>query len=245
MHAPLQSTHNATVKRLRLLQAKRGRKEQAGFLAEGLRIIDGFLEGECSLRAIYVRQGEVVPAHWPSEDIVPISAAVADRLSQHKHSSGYLAEFAFADPRPIQWELGGLVLDGVSDPGNAGTLIRTAAAFGMRQVVCVRDTVDLFAPKVIQASVGALARVVTTHLDDAVKHQWQAPLVGLVAHDGLAPEELQSGPVWLVVGSEAHGMDPALADRCDLLLTLPMSGAVESLNAAVAGAIGIYLCARS
>ena len=131
----------------------------------------------------------------------------------------------------------------MSDPGNVGTLLRSAAAFGFRQIVCVGG-VDIWSPKVIQASAGVLP-LLAIHQVDTMPAGWTAAAidsVALVASGGDAP---QASPIlrvpWPIVGNEAHGLPAEVIDDCRHRLTLPMVPEVESLNAAIAGAISCFV----
>lgn len=135
-----------------------------------------------------------------------------------------------------------LVLVGVADPGNVGTLIRTAEAVGAHSVVVADGSADPWAPKVVRSSAGSVWRVA---LDRGPASAALARLggeghlrVAAVGGDGPAPHDLDlSGPVAVVLGSEAHGLPPEILAQVDVRASLPMAGAVESLNVAVAGSV--------
>ena len=134
-----------------------------------------------------------------------------------------------------------LVAWGISDPGNAGTLIRIAAAFGLG-FVSGPDTADPWAPKTLRSGAGAhfhtsIGRVSTPEDLRAL----QRPLLAAVAAGGVSPARVRStGDVALLVGSESEGLPGWLVAAADELVTIPMPGGTESLNAAVAGAILAY-----
>jgi TrmH family RNA methyltransferase len=137
----------------------------------------------------------------------------------------------------------------VADPGNVGTLLRTAEAVGAASLVVGEGTADPWAPKVVRASAGSVWRVPLTSgpVDDALRvlAETGALRVGTSGDLGVAPHELDlTGPVALVLGSEAHGLPDAVADRIDVWASLPMEGAVESLNVAVAGSVLAFEAVR-
>lgn len=236
------SSDNPLVKRLATLRESSGRREHQAFLVEGRRAIDGFLRAGWAPIDLLVREGLEVPPSWPA--VVTVSERVAVRLSGASTASGYLAAFALPEAVAPDAARGGVILAGVSDPGNTGTLIRTAAAFACPAVV-VAGGADPFAPKVVQASAGALAAVPVLRIADPAALAGGAPLCALVPRGGCAPAALPAGPRWLVVGGEADGIPEAWLAACSERLTLPMpGGAVESLNAAVAGAIAMYALGR-
>lgn len=141
-----------------------------------------------------------------------------------------------------------VVLVGVTDPGNAGTLVRTAEAVGAH-VALTDGSVDPWSPKVVRASAGSVLRVplrrgpaldvLAALADDDVA------LVGTRADGGEAPDALDlAAPVALVLGSEAHGLPPEVEAVVDRWATLPMQGRVESLNVAVAGSVLAFEAVR-
>jgi TrmH family RNA methyltransferase len=239
------SLDNPLMKRLHRLHQPRHRREAGRFLAEGLRTIEAFIQAGFVPDIVLVREDEDVPAAWPP--VIRVGARVAQKLSQAVTASGFLAAFPIPAPAPLDRATGGLVLAELADPGNLGTLIRSAAAFGMKQVVVIGGA-DPYSPKVVQASAGALAAVAVHSVPPEAgldPLRGGAPLCALVVEGGVAPADLKAGPRWLVVGAEAHGIRPAWLQACDERLTLPMAAGVESLNAAVAGSIACYLLRRT
>lgn len=157
---------------------------------------------------------------------------------------GEVVAAAQADGRPL------LVLAGVADPGNAGTLVRSGEAAGVAGVVLTPGTVDLFAPKVVRASAGAVLRVPVVagaqvgELVDAARAA-AIPLVGAVPAGGVPVDQADLvGAVALVIGSEAHGVPADVEGALDATVSIPMEPTVESLNAAVAGSVVLFEAAR-
>jgi RNA methyltransferase, TrmH family len=239
----LSSLQNPLVKLLRDLHGVAGRRENRQFLVEGRRAITSFLDAGMRPVHLLARADEEIPPEWPADLVRRMSARVAERISQASTPSGYLASLPIPTPPAIAARLGGLALARIADPGNVGTLIRSAVAFGIQQIALI-GCADPYAYKVVQATAGALARARIHQLDDAgalTPLHGGAPRCALVVSGGKAPSALSSGPRWLVVGSEAHGIPPEWLAQCDEQLTLPMPGGSESLNAAVAGSIACYL----
>lgn len=138
----------------------------------------------------------------------------------------------------------------VRDPGNLGSIIRSADASGAAGVICCEGSADAFNPKTVRASAGSLFHVpvvVDLACDDALNALAAAgfELVGTVAHDGEDYALAELGDrVALVLGNEAQGLDPAVASRLDLSLSIPMSGKAESLNVAMAATVLCFELAR-
>lgn len=136
-----------------------------------------------------------------------------------------------------------LVLAGVSDPGNAGTLVRAAEAAGAVAVLFCAGSVDPTNPKCVRAAAGSLFHLPVAIGGEATEVLEQLRAAGVqtaatVVRDGLPYDETDlRGPLALVLGPEAHGLPPAVVDAVDLRLTIPMAGRAESLNVAMAGAV--------
>lgn len=140
-----------------------------------------------------------------------------------------------------------LALDGIEDPRNVGTLLRTAEAIGVRLIVVPSDRAVGITPSVVNASSGAVEHLMIqreTNLTRWLKGARDAGLwtIGLATGGDSQPlfETDLAAPVVLVVGSEGHGLRRLVREQCDLVVSLPMFGQVESLNAAVAGSIALY-----
>ena len=156
---------------------------------------------------------------------------------------------------PAAAQMAGLLIvyvDGVQDPGNVGTLVRAAAAFGASALVTSPGSADLFGPKTVRASMGALFAVrvfAELQLADVVDQLPAVTVYGLTAHGGeaLGASGLER-PAVLVVGAERAGLSRTVSAHVDRLVTIPLApaaaAAVESLNAGVAGAIALYEFSR-
>ncbi len=232
------STANPLVKHMGALQQARHRREHRQFLVEGVRAIGTFLAAGWDPAHLLLRADEQLPSGWPPA--LSVSAAIMERVSPSVSPPGYAAAFRIPTPPPLDVGIGGIALCEVMDPGNTGTLLRTAAALGVRQVVLIGGA-DAYAPKVVQASAGALA-LVAVHVSDTERGleviAGGAPLCALVARGGERP--VSGSARWLVIGGESNGIRDEWLARCAERVTLPMPGGTESLNAAVAGAIAMY-----
>src|SRR3989440_6315007 len=259
------SLSNPTVKRLRLLHERRGRAQHGLFLVEGVRLVEEALEdgvlpdtvlvapamlgatarGRALLQRL-LHQGDLPP---PLE----VTPAVLRHVADTETPSGIVAALpvgpthALADlPRRTGLAL---VLDGVQDPGNAGTILRTAAAVGADAVVALAGCVDLYAPKVVRAGMGAHFRLALAVDVDATEFpSWlasrgQALLAHPQATETIYDVDLR-GPVALIVGSEAHGAVRAGALPDVRRAAIPMPGGMESLNVAVATAVILFEAGR-
>lgn len=139
-----------------------------------------------------------------------------------------------------------VVLDRLQDAGNVGSILRSAAAFGVRQVLALKGTAALWSPKVLRAGMGAhFALRLIEGLDEAALEALSLPLVATSSHGGadLPQAELPKPCAW-VMGHEGQGVSAALLQRCALQVRIPQPGGEESLNVAAAAAVCLYESAR-
>lgn len=205
-------------------------------------------------------QGPGAAAGPPAPGVFVVSDRVAARLSTLETPVDAVAVLPLPERRAaaaLATPAAGrdalvVCVDGLQDPGNVGTLIRAAAAFGASAVVTSQGAADPYGPKTVRASMGALFAlpvVAGVEVAEVVAGLPDAVVYGLDAHRGepLGATAL-TRPAVLVVGAERAGLSAAAARRVDHLLTIPLAparpGAVESLNAGVAGAIALYEFAR-
>lgn len=238
------SRTNEEIKLVCDLHESKGRKAQNQFIAEGVRTCTTLVKSGMKLIQFYVTQEHAPAAQKLSNDflVTVVTQPVMEKLSTVKTPSGMLAVFEIpAQPQFSQLQPG-LVLAQITDPGNMGTLIRTAAALNIKNVIVVEGA-DVWSPKVVQATAGAIAlvKIYSCAWDALVKWKKDLRICALVVKGGKAPSELASNNMLLVVGNEANGIPKEWLRDADDFMTIPMPGNIESLNAAVAGSIGMYL----
>lgn len=240
------SVHNDQIKHLINLGKKSYRMQHQEFLIEGTRAYHELVQLYKPV-ALFMTQDyqNAHPDVTCYEKITTILAPhVMEKVSTAATPSGICAIFAIPTPQPLPITGPGIVLMDVHDPGNMGTLIRTAAAMNVKEVIIIGG-VDPYSPKVIQSTAGCLAavRIYQTTFDKLAAQQ-QLQLCALVVKDGQTPNQLNLQHKFLVVGSEAHGLSAEQVALCQEKMTIPMPGQAESLNAGVAGSIGLYLMSQ-
>jgi TrmH family RNA methyltransferase len=252
------STSNARIKDARKLLRSRGRRDQGRLLIEGVRLIRDALAGGVIPEAVFYspERAAANPAVQAladelaarGVDVQPCSEAVFATLSDTVTPQGIAAVCALPDvPLPSAPSLA-LILDGVRDPGNAGTLLRSAAAAGADCALFAADSVDPYNPKVVRAAMGTHFR-----LPIRVFANWQEAVtllaVGANVYLADAVAAVNYTAVdWrvrcaLVLGGEATGASAA-ARAAALPIGIPMAGGTESLNVAVAGSVILFEAAR-
>ncbi len=236
------SRQNAEIKAVAALHKSKERAKQRRFVAEGLRTVKTLLTSYKPI-AIYVseRMLDDPDLNIAKNKLTLVVDQVMEKISTAKTPPGILAVFTLPTT-PTEPLTPGLVLANINNPGNMGTLIRTAAAMNIKTIVVVEGT-DPWSPKVVQASVGtsALVNIYELTWEQLITQKNDLELIALVVKDGLPPEQLSFDNALLIVGNEATGIPKHWLTDCKKRCTLTMPGKTESLNAAVAGSIALYV----
>jgi TrmH family RNA methyltransferase len=236
------SRQHPRIKELAQLKLAKHRNAQQQFLAEGIRTISTICTRMQPL-AIFCNAAlqEAALSIADRSIITIVTDEVMLKLSSSTTPPGIIGLFALPG-QPTQPVGSGLVLANVSNPGNMGTMIRTAAAMGIQSVVVVEGT-DPWGPKVVQASAGTIALLNIYQWDwqTLIARKGSHPLIALVVTGGAAPETLALRSGLIVVGNEAQGIPPAWLADCEQQCTIAMPGNTESLNAAIATSIVLYI----
>lgn len=250
---PLTSTRNPRVRELAALSRARVRREQGRHLVEGPHAVGEALAAGV-VEELFLVDGDPGELTVPPEvRSTPVAAHVLERLADASTPQGVVA--VARTPSATLDEVVGrgllVVLHAVADPGNAGTILRTADAAGAGGVVLTTGSVDPYAPKTVRAAAGSTYHLpVVTGVDlAAVAAACRARTQTVLGLDGTADRsvfelEAERRPVALVLGNEAHGLPAELHDHLDGLVAVPLFGRAESLNVAAAAAVAIYAAAR-
>ncbi len=254
----INSLTNQVIKSLRSLHDRKRRKQSGLFLAEGARIVTEAIDLGWAVRSLIFLEGRendaiikplIDVAAKQGADIVMVNSAILSKISRKDNPQMVLATFdetwigannIFANPAGC-W----VVLDRVRDPGNLGTILRTADAAGAAGVLLVGDCCDAFSVESVRASMGAIFNV---------------PLATMTESDFIASAQIYKGsiiatalpasvdyrqaawddPLLLLMGNEQSGLTPALMDVATTLIKMPMLGRSDSLNLAVATGLALY-----
>lgn len=240
----ISSTRNPIVRSFVRLHRQRTRREVNQILIEGPTVFAAAIASGAEPVSVLAVVGDIdtesVMQRFPDADFHFVSDHVLKAASDTTNPQSPVAVFA----RPDSKELGDrhvVVLVDISDPGNVGTVIRTAAALGWD--VAVSDgTADVWSPKVLRAGVGThfATSIVAVDSIETAFSETAHTLIGTVVAGG--SETLDTpGPIALLIGSEAHGLPQEILELAAGQLTIPMPGGTESLNAAVAAALGMWI----
>jgi len=242
----INSHTNQLVKHVVKLHSVKHRTEHQEYIAQGLRTISTIINAGHKPTTLFIIENLLADAQKiiPDDAIVIVAPSVMEKMSTIQSPSGMLAIFPIPQQPSLQSLNSGIILAQVTDPGNAGTLIRTAAAMNKATVVFI-ESVDAWNPKVVQASAGAIALVTifTISWSELLQHKKNLTLCALMSAHGKNPRSVNLDNSLIIIGNEGHGIPYEWVKQCDERITLPMPGDFESLNAAVAGSIALYLAA--
>lgn len=241
------SLQNESIKHAVKLQESGYRKSQGQFVAQGYTTCSTLIKAgyqpiaQYLTHPFYLRHAD----EFDVEDIVIVSNQLIDKVSTANTPSGIVVVFAIpkATFTPTS---NSLVLYNIQDPGNMGTIIRSAAAMNIENIFSIGGC-DPYSPKVIQATAGTIALVNMIQIDwnSFLAQHADIKTCALVVHDGLPPKDIDLAKSILILGNEGQGLPEDVVAACSQKLTIPMPGKTESLNAAVAGSIALYLKATS
>ena len=229
---------------LKDLQIKKSREEHGLFICEGEKLLEELLSSNWEIQTVYAVKDANPVLKSKCKNLVEISDKDLDRISALQTPNQFLAvvkqkKFTLENLN-IKSEII-LILDKINDPGNLGTIIRTADWFGVNQIICAINTVDLYNSKTIQSAMGSVfhTNVFYMNLPEAISHLKSENYRVLAAEmkGENAFSFKPSGKIALVMGSESHGLSPDLRSFIDQSITIPSYGKAESLNVAVATSI--------
>lgn len=234
------------IKYIRSLELKKNRNKEGKFVAEGFKVVDDLLALQPA--DLIVATGKWLRGkHFGAEtEVIEITDEELKKVSFLQHPQQVLAVFrqATSGDYSINTSELSLALDGVQDPGNLGTIIRIADWFGITHIYCSQDTADVYNPKVVQATMGSIARVKVEYgdlLGLVESLPADVPVYGtLLDGDNIYQQKLENRGL-IVMGNEGKGISPALAKKVNHKLLIPNfpegRATADSLNVAIATAI--------
>ena len=233
------------IKFVRQLEQKKYRQKEGLFVAEGPKVVGDLLRHGWQPKALYATSAWEGVSGMTGSGMVQVSAEELQRLSFLQHPQQVLAVFPMPENRempPLKQGRLYLALDGVQDPGNLGTIIRIADWFGINAIYCSTDTADVWNPKVVQATMGSIARVSLYYTDlPQMLKSAEVPVYGtLLDGEDIYSQSLSSDGI-IVMGNEGNGLSAPVRELVDRKLLIPSFNSspdmAESLNVAIATAI--------
>jgi RNA methyltransferase, TrmH family len=253
---------NPTVKFLRSLRDKKHRRRSGQFLAEGLRLLTDAREAGRLPETLVMAAGRERPPQLAElistvenagGDVIETSSEILSRITGKDNPQSVAGAYAEWDTALSRLDRTSatiwLVAQAVRDPGNLGTMLRTADAVGAGGLILIDDCTDPFSAEAVRASMGAIFTIPLARADWQEFLSWlrsgpeeqQGQLVAASLRDaGPYRGAPYSAPCFILVGNESQGLPPAYEEACDLRVTMPMRGKADSLNAAIAGAVLAY-----
>lgn len=257
------SGDNSRIRLVRKLSTRKGRSTEGRFAVEGRNLVREVLERGLDVDFIMIPAGTSADLPGFVKDCIKAPDMTVCEVSEREFAcltdaGGGIGMLAVVKQQPCGTELidrlspddNILVLDRIQDPGNMGTLIRTAVAAGYKAIIAMSGTVDIYSPKVLRATAGMIFEIPVVYvsgeerLREILKKSGRR--IAVTAVDGGVPyyeEDLSKG-IALIIGNEGRGVSDAMIKMADVKVTLPMRGRIESLNAAVAAAILMYEAVR-
>ncbi len=225
------------IKLITSLQQKKYRNKFELFVAEGPKVINELIAAKLQIHSLYT----TVNGLFKSEKAQIITEKEIEKISFLKNANNSVAVFKIPNKTILAEDGLTVVLDSIRDPGNLGTIIRLCDWFNVSNLVCSKDTVDCFNPKVVQATMGSIARVnvVYTTIDDYLIDSEDPIYVGVMDGENIYKEKLPEKGI-IVLGNEANGISEEILKLATHKIAIPQFGEkkeTESLNVATATAI--------
>lgn len=242
------SVANNKIKETAKLQQKKYRNEKGLFLLEGFKPVQEAFSSNVEIETLYTTEKYAEKFAFLKDKIILVNDAVLEKISttDSKPEAVAVAKQLDSSLEKIKNKKRILLIENVKDAGNLGTLIRSACAFSYDAIVLCGDTVDIYNPKVVRSTVGAMFKlpVIRASLKE-IKDIFHSStfIASVVNHkDVVKPETIDyKQPFVLMLGSEADGLTQQAIDAADVKTTIPISNATESLNLSTAGSILLYV----
>ncbi|RLQ86885.1 TrmH family RNA methyltransferase [Notoacmeibacter ruber] len=255
---------NPTIKAIRGLDRKRNREAEKSFLAEGQKLVIDALDLGWQVKTlIYAKNARdhsgladlAAKVIARGGDVLEVSEKVLGAITRRDNPQMVVGVFGtrWADARKLKHAPDSVfvVLDRVRDPGNLGTILRTADAVGASGIILVGDCVDPFSIEAVRATMGSLFAVPIARMTEdeflAFRREWPGQLVGTHLEGSVDYRTIawpQTGPLLLLMGNESQGLPDTLAESCDALARIPQTGRADSLNLAVATGLMLFEARR-
>ena len=227
------------IKFIKSLSLKKKRIKEQLFIAEGEKVVSELLRSDFEIKNIYAtKEWEV-----SNDNITQISNAELQKISNLKSPNKVLAVVQFKNHKIIKHDGITLVLDDINDPGNLGTIIRMCDWFGVKQIICSKNTVDIFNPKVVQSAMGSAFRVQVNYTDlENYLSDITTPIYGAFMDGKNLKEVKLPKSAHLVMGNEANGISAEINKLItDKVAIKNIGKSAESLNVAVATSILLHV----
>lgn len=244
----IHSRENKTFQLIKSLNKKKFRVLNKLFIVEGIKMSEEAKELDL-IEMLVIKESamHLIESNFIeiSEDKITIlNDRLFDEITNMQNSEGVMSVIKIQEINRDIISKRVLCLDGIKDPGNMGTIIRSAESFGFEEIILTNECVDIYNPKTLRASMGSIFRIKFKYLDtnEILKLSGEYKLYTTSLKDSILLDEApKDDKIILVIGSESHGVSDELIENSDLLVRIPMYGELESLNAAIAASIIMYV----
>ena len=245
------SANNANIKHIKALSSRKERRKYKEYTVEGIKSVNEAMKSGKEIVSLVISDDfDEALINSDFEKIYRVPGFVFEKICDTETPQGILAVLKQDENEISELEEGGLYLycDGISDPGNMGTLIRTAEAAGFSGVLCSKNCVELYNPKTVRASMGSFFRMSVYEVDflrlSEFKNNGASLFGGALCDDTKDYREVEyNNTIVIIVGNEANGISDEVLSVCTPV-KIPIYGGAESLNAAVAAGILMYEAAN-
>lgn len=251
----ISSKDNDFIKHVKKLKDKKFRDESNEFIIEGIKLIEEAIQENVKIKQVVICEecektnaiSKTLMYEISRYDCVYVTQAVFNSITQVVAPQGI---FAIAEKNNTTMQIDYsedviVALDNIQDPGNLGTILRTVDSCGLKQIIVSKGTVDVYNPKVVRSTMGAIFRVKVIECEDlsksikiARKHHFKLQVTSLQAEKTIYDVDYKKKII--VIGNEANGVSEEIQDLSDEKVRIPMLGKTESLNASVATGIVLY-----
>ena len=238
------SKDNEIIKKVRKLKDKKYRKDK--FLVEGMKMLKEAIEEKVDISLIILKEGTKLDIDISEYKNIEVSEKIFNTLTDVVTPQGVLAVVNKNANSNIDYTANYIMaLDGIQDPGNIGTIIRTLDSANLKQLIVSKNTVDCYSPKVIRSTMGAIYRVNIIEVDNLEKtlkeiKQKEFKIVTTSLQTEKSIYDITYDRKVVVIGNEANGVSKEVINISDYKVKIPMLGKTESLNASIAAGIMIY-----
>ena len=255
------SKDNETIKHIKKLKEKKYRDEYNEFIIEGIKMIEEALEEKARIKTIIMCDDCKNQGNIPSElmyeiakiDCIYVSEKIFNTITDVINPQGIMAilEKPKNDENVIEYNnFNYLILDNIQDPGNMGTILRTADSLGIKQIIVSKGSADIYNLKVVRSTMGAIFRIKVIESENLVKtiKDMKKHKINIYATDLRTDKSIYDVDYTksaIVIGNEANGVSESILKEATQRIKIPMIGKTESLNAAVAASIILYEAFRS
>lgn len=257
------SLNNATIKEIRALALPKYRKESGLFVTEGMKLVADAVEEDWPIKVLVygakvaghpIVRRVATRTHARGGEVLEVTDAVLAKMTRRDNPQMVVGVFEQRLTAPASIRPGPrgvwVALEGIKDPGNLGTIIRTVDASGAEGVILVGDTVDPFGVEAVRATMGSIFHVPLARMTTSEFADWRKTWPGIVVGTHLSGTEDYrrvdyAKPVLLLMGNEQSGIDDRFAALCDHLVKIPQAGRADSLNLAIATGVMLFEIRRA